>query len=59
MPWNPAQHRLFEAVAHDPQLAKEKGIPQKTAAHMAAEGIRKAGKEQESTNGSDSGSGPQ
>lgn len=41
MPWNPAQHRLFEAAAHDPAIAKRTGIPQATAARMASEGIKK------------------
>jgi hypothetical protein len=39
MPWSPAQHRLFEAAAHDPAIAKAKGIPQAKAAQMASEGI--------------------
>jgi len=41
MPWNPAQHRLFEAAAHDPEIAKRKGISQSTAADLAAEGIKR------------------
>ncbi len=40
MPWNPAQHRLFEAAAHDPSVAKRTGIPQAKAATMASEGIK-------------------
>lgn len=40
MPWTPAQHRLFEAAAHDPKVAKRVGIPQDKAAQMAAEGIK-------------------
>lgn len=40
MPWNPAQHRLFEAAAHDAGLAKRVGIPQGQAAKMASEGIK-------------------
>jgi hypothetical protein len=40
MPWTPAQHRLFEAAAHSPQIAAEKGIPQRKAAQMAGEGIK-------------------
>lgn len=43
MPWSPAQHRLFEAAAHDPKIAKSKGIPQAKAAQMASEGITKTG----------------
>ena len=41
MPWTPAQHRLFEAAAHNPQIAAQKGIPQQKAAQMASEGIKK------------------
>jgi hypothetical protein len=41
MPWTPAQHRLFEAAAHNPAIAKSKGIPQAQAAKMASEGIKK------------------
>ena len=41
MPWTPAQHRLFEAVAHNPAIAKAKGIPQAKAAQMASEGIKR------------------
>ena len=50
MPWTPAQHRLFEFVAHNPKEAKREGVDVKPndAARMAAEGIRKAGKELES-----------
>ena len=40
MPWTPAQHRLFEAAAHNPAIAKAKGIPTQKAAKMAAEGIK-------------------
>ena len=42
MPWSPAQHRLFEAAAHDPAVAKRVGIPQQKAAGMASEGVKKA-----------------
>jgi len=41
MPWTPKQHRLFEAAAHNPSVAKRVGIPQATASKMAAEGIKK------------------
>lgn len=41
MPYNPAQHRLFEAAAHNPAVAKRVGIPVQTAAKMAHEGIKK------------------
>ena len=40
MPWSPAQHRLFEAAAHNPAVAKARGIPQAQAAKMAGEGIK-------------------
>jgi hypothetical protein len=40
MPWSPAQHRLFEAAAHSPDIAKRTGIPQDKARKMAAEGIK-------------------
>ncbi len=40
MPWSPAQHRLFEAAAHDPGVAKRTGIPQAKAGQMASEGIK-------------------
>lgn len=41
MPWNRAQHRLFEAAAHDPSVAQRVGIPQDKAAQMASEGVKK------------------
>lgn len=41
MPWTPAQHRLFEAAAHNPAVAKRVGIPQAKASQMASEGIKK------------------
>jgi hypothetical protein len=40
MPWTPAQHRLFEAAAHNPSIAKTRGIPQQKASQMASEGIK-------------------
>ena len=40
MPWTPAQHRLFEAAAHNPAVAQRVGIPQQKAAGMASEGIK-------------------
>lgn len=42
MPYSPKAHRLFEAVAHDPELAKRKGIPQAKVKQMAAEGVKPA-----------------
>jgi hypothetical protein len=41
MPWSPAQHRLFEAAAHSPSVAKRVGIPQEQASKMAKEGVKK------------------
>jgi len=33
---SPAQHRLMEAVAHDPKFAKKAGIPQSVGKDFAA-----------------------
>jgi len=41
MPYNLQQHKLFEAAAHNPKVAKRVGIPQETAAKMASEGVKK------------------
>lgn len=46
MPWSPAQHRLFEAAAHNPAIARAKGIPQPQAAQMASEGVKPKSKAQ-------------
>lgn len=40
MPWSPKQHRFFEAIAHNPAIAKRSGIPRATAATMASEGVK-------------------
>jgi hypothetical protein len=40
MPWSAKQHRLFEAAAHNPQIAKQVGIPQQKASQMASEGVK-------------------
>lgn len=32
---SPAQHRLMEAVAHNPEFAKKVGIPQKVGKEFA------------------------
>ena len=40
MPWTPAQHRLFEAAAHNPAVAQRVGIPVAKAAGMAVEGVK-------------------
>lgn len=37
MPWTPAQHRLFEWVAHG---GYSPGLPRSKAAEMAHEGIK-------------------
>lgn len=34
--------RLFRAAAHNPEIAKRKGISQEKAARMAAEGVKKS-----------------
>jgi hypothetical protein len=41
MPWTAKQHKLFEAAAHSPEVAKRVGIPQDKAAMMASEGVKK------------------
>ena len=40
MPYTAAQHRLFQAAAHNPEIARRKGIPQADAAKMASEGVK-------------------
>lgn len=40
MPWSSKQHRLFEAAAHDPSVAKRVGIPKEKAVEMASEGVK-------------------
>ncbi len=40
MPWTPAQHRLFEAAAHNTDVARRVGIPVDKAKQMASEGIK-------------------
>jgi len=42
MPWTPAQHRLWEFLAHDREAARRHGVSQRDAQHMAEEGIKKA-----------------
>ena len=44
MPWTAKQHRLFEAAAHNPAVAKKIGIPQAKAREMASEGVKKVTK---------------
>ncbi len=43
MPWSPAQHRLFEGIAHG-SIAPKTGLTQAKASQMAAEGIKKSPK---------------
>ena len=40
MPYTSSQHRLFEAAAHSPEVAKRTGIPMTQAKKMASEGIK-------------------
>lgn len=40
MPYLLSQHRLFEAAARNPAIARRKGIPQDTAARLASEGVK-------------------
>ena len=40
MPWTDKQHRLFEAAAHSPAVAKRVGIPQQSAEKLASEGVK-------------------
>jgi hypothetical protein len=40
MPYNLSQHRLFEAAAHSPEVAKRTGIPMTQAKKMAHEGVK-------------------
>jgi hypothetical protein len=41
MPWSNKQHKLFEAAAHNPAVAKRVGIPQGQAQKMASEGVKR------------------
>lgn len=41
MPWTEAQNRLFRAAAHNPAIAKARGIPQDKARQMAGEGVKR------------------
>jgi hypothetical protein len=44
MPYTKKQHKLFEAAAHSPTVAKRVGIPQAKAKKMAAEGVKRSEK---------------
>lgn len=41
MPYTEKQHRLFQAAAHNPAIAKKAGISQADAKKMAGEGVKK------------------
>lgn len=41
MPYTEKQHRLFQAAAHNPAIAKKHGISQAEAKKMAGEGVKK------------------
>jgi len=41
MPWTLKQHRLFQAAAHNPEIARKHGISQQDARRMASEGIKR------------------
>ena len=41
MPWSPAQHRLFQAAAHNPAIAQSHGMTTAKASSMAAEGVKR------------------
>jgi len=44
MPYTKKQHRLFEAAAHSPEVARRVGIPQEKAKKMSKEGVKKTEK---------------
>ena len=44
MPWTPAQHRLFQAAAHNPAIAKSHGMTTQKASVMASEGVKRDAK---------------
>jgi len=41
MPYTEKQHRLFQAAAHNPAIAKKHGMSQAEAKKMAGEGVKK------------------
>lgn len=41
MPYTEKQHKLFQAAAHDPKIAKKHGMTQAEAKKMAGEGVKK------------------
>lgn len=44
MPYSPSQNALFRLAAHNPQVAKDRGIPMETAKRLASEGVKKKNK---------------
>jgi len=40
MPYSQKQNSLFRLAAHNPQVAKERGIPMETAKRLASEGVK-------------------
>lgn len=40
MPYTLAQHKLFEAAGHNPQIAQNHGMTQAKALKMAGEGVK-------------------
>jgi len=40
MPYSRAQNSLFRLAAHNPEVAKARGIPMETARRLASEGIK-------------------
>lgn len=46
MPWTVKQHKLFQAAAHNPAIAKQHGMSTQKAASMASEGVKPDAKRQ-------------
>lgn len=44
MPWSEKQNALFRLAAHNPAVAKARGIPMETAKRLASEGVKKKNK---------------
>ena len=44
MPYTKSQNRLFQAAAHNPDIAKKHGMSMETAKRMASEGVKKSNK---------------
>lgn len=42
MPYTAKQNKLFRAAEHNPKIARDAGIPQKTAKKLAHEGVKRA-----------------